>query len=302
MIVMSDVSSSKKEKKRPILTLTLKWCSVVLPSMMLALAFVRQTVHKRSLGVFVSASQKPLAHVSQTRSYAKRRNAVDEDGGDDFAYHKGKKGKQGKDANLDKNNITDPSLRFVPASSMPHGAAYDAEEKSADEKMGASVRWLKEAARGVEVRSSGRVIPDVLDPVRVRIKLDEGAGENGEEMEVGLKEVASVGVRNGNVLVVTVFEEEVSLSREDGGLMLGPSFCLSCVDDQGSGKGTVCCEITWLDTTTIRCAHDPLAGVSAYRRVAECAGGHAAEAGRGDQGCHSQSTPGEPEEGQSSWL
>ncbi|KIM33863.1 hypothetical protein M408DRAFT_18856 [Serendipita vermifera MAFF 305830] len=181
---------------------------------MLAHTLIRRTTCRRAL---VSSRQTLLnqAYQAQTRSYAKRRQAVDEEGdGHDFVYHKGKKGKAGKDVKhadeviLDKNNITDPSLRFVPSSSMPHGAAYDAEEKSADEKMGSSVRWLKETARGVEVRSNGRVVPDVLDSVRVRIRLDEGDGEGGDEMEVGLKEVATVGVKNGNVLVVTVFEEQ----------------------------------------------------------------------------------------------
>lgn len=182
---------------------------------MLAHTLIRRTTCRRSLNALISSQTLPN-HVinTQTRSYAKRRQALDEDASDDFVYHKGKKGKQGKDIKhsdeviLDKNNITDPSLRFVPSSSMPHGAAYDAEEKSADEKMGGSVRWLKESARGVEVRSSGRVVPDVLDTVKVRIRLGED-GEDGDEMEVGLKEVASVGVKNGNVLVVTVFEEQV---------------------------------------------------------------------------------------------
>jgi ribosome recycling factor len=188
---------------------------------MLALTLLRRTTCKRTLPCLISASQKTAAHISQTqivtRSYAKRRQALDEDADTDVVHHKGKKGKQGKDIKhaeeviLDKNNITDPTLRFVPSSSMPHGAAYDTEEKRADEKMVASVRWLKETARGVEVRSSGRVVPDVLDAVKVRIKLDE-EGESDDEMEVGLKEVASVGVKNGNVLVVTVFEEQVSMS------------------------------------------------------------------------------------------
>jgi ribosome recycling factor len=268
---------------------------VVLLSKMLALTLARRTTSKRSLSVLLSASHKTPTYISQsqpqTRSYAKRRQALDEDADTDFVYHKGKKGKQGKDMKhadeviLDKNNITDPSLRFVPSSSMPHGAAYDAEEKSADEKMAASVRWLKETARGVEVRSSGRVVPDVLDAVRVRIRLDEeGEGEEGE-MEVGLKEVASVGVKNGNVLVVTVFEEQVSL-------LLGLFFytlrlTALFVDDQSSRKGALRCETSWPDTPTIGRADNLDARIPAHCRVAKCTSSGVAKAGRGDESRHS---------------
>jgi ribosome recycling factor len=135
------------------------------------------------------------------RFYAKKREQDD-----DFHHMKAKKGKhKPDDIIVEKNNITDPSLKFVPSSSMPHGAEYDKEEKSADEKMNASLKWLKEQSRNVEVRSSGRVVPDVLDGVKV--PMDDGSGG---EFEASLKEVATIGVKNGNVLVVTVFDEHVS--------------------------------------------------------------------------------------------
>lgn len=53
----------------------------------------------------------------------------------------------------------------------------------------------------LETRGSGRITAALLDPVRVDV------GE-GTRKKVG--EVASVGVKEGNVLVVTVFDENVS--------------------------------------------------------------------------------------------
>lgn len=137
---------------------------------------------------------------STVRGYAKKSK------GDDFSHLKPKKGKHKPDeVLLQHNNITDPSLKFVPHSQMPHGAEYAQEEKKVDEKMQASLHWLKEQARVVEQRSGGRVTSDMLDSVKVVI--DEG--EDGVPVEVPLKGTANIGVRQGNTLVVTVFEESV---------------------------------------------------------------------------------------------
>jgi len=138
------------------------------------------------------------------RNYAKKRDS------DNFSHLKPKKGKHKPDEILvEHNNITDPSLKFVPQSSMPHGAEYDKEEKSADAKMKASLNWLKEQARSVEARSSGRLSPDILDGVK--IVLEPSADDRSAPAEHALKEIATVGVKHGNTLVVTVFEEHVRL-------------------------------------------------------------------------------------------
>lgn len=144
---------------------------------------------------------------STQRNYAKRRDS------DNFTHIKPKKGKHKPDEILvEHNNITDPSLKFVPHSSMPHGAEYDKEEKNADAKMKASLTWFKEQARSVEARSSGRVSPDALDSVKVVLK---PAAEDEATIEVSLKEIATVGVKHGNTLVVTVFEEHVRLPQSN---------------------------------------------------------------------------------------
>lgn len=63
-------------------------------------------------------------------------------------------------------------------------------------------KYKKEVAE-LEVRATGRVTPAVLSPVRVVLPHSEGKG-------VRLEEIATVGVREGTTLIITVFEESVS--------------------------------------------------------------------------------------------
>jgi ribosome recycling factor len=72
----------------------------------------------------------------------------------------------------------------------------------AGQKMDNTLEWYKRELAQMEARVSGRVVPSLLDPVRVRVKGSEGAA-------VRLDEVATVGVRDGNVLVITLFDEAV---------------------------------------------------------------------------------------------
>jgi ribosome recycling factor len=71
----------------------------------------------------------------------------------------------------------------------------------AGQKMDHTLEWYKRELSQMEARVSGRVVPSLLDPVRVRIKGSGGA--------VKLEEVATVGVRDGNVLDITLFDEAV---------------------------------------------------------------------------------------------
>ncbi|KAH8116119.1 ribosome recycling factor [Phellopilus nigrolimitatus] len=68
--------------------------------------------------------------------------------------------------------------------------------------MQAAVDWFRRETATMEMQGSGRVSPDVLKPVRVALP---GAGE-GETCS--LTEVATVGVREGTTLLVTVFAED----------------------------------------------------------------------------------------------
>lgn len=69
--------------------------------------------------------------------------------------------------------------------------------------MKAAVEWYRKDCAAVETRASGRVTPAVLSSVRVKLP------DSPEEHR--LEEVATVGVRDGSMLLITVFDEDVSL-------------------------------------------------------------------------------------------
>ncbi|KAJ7062048.1 ribosome recycling factor domain-containing protein [Mycena amicta] len=88
---------------------------------------------------------------------------------------------------------------FVPGSKQPiTDEAARAEYEKAEEKMKTAVDWFRKECAGVETRATGRVTPAVLDPVRVRV----------DGREVKLAEVATVGVRDGSTLLITIFDEQ----------------------------------------------------------------------------------------------
>jgi ribosome recycling factor len=75
----------------------------------------------------------------------------------------------------------------------------------AETKMSAAVEWYRKEVAGLETRASGRVTPALLSPVRIELPGKEKGKDFGK-----LEDVATVGVREGSTLVVTVFEEHVS--------------------------------------------------------------------------------------------
>ncbi|KAJ8584603.1 ribosome recycling factor [Rhizopogon salebrosus TDB-379] len=72
----------------------------------------------------------------------------------------------------------------------------------AETKMSAAVEWYRKEVAGLETRASGRVTPALLSPVRIELPGKEKGKDFGK-----LEDVATVGVREGSTLVVTVFEE-----------------------------------------------------------------------------------------------
>ncbi|KAI8986760.1 ribosome recycling factor domain-containing protein [Trametes punicea] len=75
------------------------------------------------------------------------------------------------------------------------------EYKKAEGKMQSVLEWFRNQVSGLETRATGRVTPALLSPVRV--KLPDASDSRG----VRLEEVATVGVKEGTTLLVTVFEE-----------------------------------------------------------------------------------------------
>ena len=128
---------------------------------------------------------------TQVREYAKK-NKRDRDFDDEEDVKPGKgKGKVSTD-------------KLIPGSQAIHG---DPIYVQCEDKMkGISEKFRKDVA-AYETRASGRITPAILAPVRVVLPENKGADGKG----VRLEEVATVGVRDGTTLMVTAFEERVSL-------------------------------------------------------------------------------------------
>jgi ribosome recycling factor len=91
---------------------------------------------------------------------------------------------------------------LVPGSQQPiTDEAARAEYAKTEEKMKAVVEWYRKECAEVETRSSGRVTPNILSPVRVLLPNDPH--------EYKLEDLATVGVKDGSLLLVTLFQEEV---------------------------------------------------------------------------------------------
>lgn len=103
---------------------------------------------------------------------------------------------------------------LVPGSKQPIADKAAQEEYSkAESSMQTSVEWFRKECAMIETRASGRITPALLSPVRVKLP--------DNPSEVKLEEVATVGVREGSTLLITVFEEEVSF----GALHQCPARC-----------------------------------------------------------------------------
>ncbi|KAI9568723.1 ribosome recycling factor domain-containing protein, partial [Boletus coccyginus] len=97
---------------------------------------------------------------------------------------------------------------FVPGSQqLFNSEEARAEYAKAESKMSSVVDWFRKEVAAFETRASGRVSPALLSPVRV---------ERGRGQTVRLEEVATVGIKDGSVLIVTVFDEQNMKAVEQG--------------------------------------------------------------------------------------
>ncbi|KAK7451056.1 hypothetical protein VKT23_012731 [Stygiomarasmius scandens] len=93
-----------------------------------------------------------------------------------------------------------PTANLIPGSQQPiTDEAAREEYKKCEEKMKAAIDWFRKECASVETRASGRVTPALLAPVKVRLP--------DVDQHFRLEEVATVGVKDGSLLLVTVFEE-----------------------------------------------------------------------------------------------
>lgn len=141
------------------------------------------------------------------------------------AYASNKKAKYGQKGNDESTLHTDvPSKRArapIATTSLTPGSQQTLtnptareEFARADAKMAGCVEWLRREVSQLEARASGRVTPQLLAPVRVSVvSMGPSAPSVSSEAKKGarLEELATVGVRDGTTLVVTVFDLQVSV-------------------------------------------------------------------------------------------
>lgn len=95
---------------------------------------------------------------------------------------------------------------FVPGSKQPiTDPAAQQEYAKAESAMITSVDWFRKECAASEARAAGRVTPALLSPVRVKLPDDP--------RPIKLEELATVGVREGSTLLITLFDEHVSMSE-----------------------------------------------------------------------------------------
>jgi len=101
---------------------------------------------------------------------------------------------------------------LVPGSQQPLTSESARQEYGrAEEKMQIAVEWFRKECAGYEARASGRVTTALLDSVRIQL-----SGRNDGSM--GLNEVATVGVRDGSTLLITVFDEQYTVKHVEHAL------------------------------------------------------------------------------------
>ncbi|KAJ2969552.1 hypothetical protein NUW54_g12937 [Trametes sanguinea] len=143
------------------------------------------------------AARRTAAGASQqVRFYAKSAKKSKDKGRED-------KGKEVAAAAKGSKGVSTDSL--IPASQR---IVSSEEYKKTEGKMQTVLEWFRKEVAGLETRATGRVTPALLSPVRVKVP---GASDS---RGVRLEEVATVGVKEGTTLLVTVFEEHTLKSVE----------------------------------------------------------------------------------------
>lgn len=160
-------------------------------------AFTRLRLPTSSL---LSASQ------SQCRRLAARQAATATPQMPVRFYAKPVKKQKGKEKDADEAPSGGKHAKKVATDSLIPASqriVSSAEYKNAEAKMQAVLDWFRKEVAVLETRATGRVTPALLSPVRVMIP------DTADRQGVRLEEVATVGVKEGTMLIITVFEEHV---------------------------------------------------------------------------------------------
>ncbi|KAH9896999.1 ribosome recycling factor domain-containing protein [Cubamyces lactineus] len=125
-----------------------------------------------------------------------------------------KAAKKSKDKGKEKEKDSPPAKqtkrgistdKLIPASQR---IVSSEEYKKAEGKMQTVLEWFRKEVAALETRATGRVTPALLSPVRVKV------ADASDSRGVRLEEIATVGVKEGTTLLVTVFEEHTLKSVE----------------------------------------------------------------------------------------
>lgn len=101
-----------------------------------------------------------------------------------------------------KKNKVKSTAAFIPGSKQPiTDKAAQEEYAKAESAMSVAVDWFRKECAASEARALGRITPAMLSPVRVKIP--------GMAKSLHLEEVATVGVREGTILLITLYDEHV---------------------------------------------------------------------------------------------
>ncbi|KAL5498536.1 hypothetical protein ACEPAH_1890 [Sanghuangporus vaninii] len=142
--------------------------------------------------------------LTSTRCYASKAKGVKGKEKDKKAKERAEKSAKANNSERDKSwgghSMSTDGL--VPGSQQVLSGEAQAEYERADGKMKTSIDWFRREVAAKELQGSGRVTPDILKPVRVALP-DMPEGET-----CSLTELATVGVREGTTLIVTVFAED----------------------------------------------------------------------------------------------
>lgn len=144
--------------------------------------------------------------LSPARSYASKAKAGKGKEKDTKAKEKAEKSAKNHNSDRGKSwgGHSTTTNGLVPGSQQKLAGEALAEYERAEGKMKTSVDWFRRDVAAKELQGSGRVTPDILKPVRVALP-DMPEGDT-----CSLTELATVGVREGTTLMVTVFAEDVS--------------------------------------------------------------------------------------------
>lgn len=117
--------------------------------------------------------------------------------------------------NYASKNKVKSTAAFIPGSKQPiTNEAAREEYAKTEEAMSVAVDWFRKDCAALEARALGRVTPALLSPVRVKVP--------DVPKSLQLEELATVGVREGTTLLITLFDEHVRFLRSKS-----PFLCLS---------------------------------------------------------------------------